>query len=289
MNPEEVLIIHNALSREATQMAAALVSRLGTRLPMRPAEGTDEPLSGPASLVVTVGGDGTILRAAQQAAPLGVPLLGVNLGRLGFLTEVEAADALDLVPRYLQQGFAWVQERSMLQVQVRAPGQESHPTVHALNDVVVGRGPTARLPRILVRVDSADLAIYSADAVIVASATGSTGYALSAGGPILYPTSSDMVLKAVAPHGDLAAAVIVPADALVELSVQPGVQGYLSADGYWDLELRDEHTVRVTKSPYTARFLRAGTPERFYETLLYRLHRGPALPAPLPQLSSEKR
>ena len=240
---------------------------------------------------MTVGGDGTILRAARLAAPLEIPLLGVNLGRLGFLTEVEGANALELVPRYLEPGFAWLQERSMLRVQVRAgdAGDEGeHLSFDALNDVVVGRGPASRLPRIHVRVDDVELATYSADAVIVASATGSTGYALSAGGPILYPSSTDMVLKAVAPHGDLAPAVLVPADASLDLTVDSRDHCLVTADGYWHQEISERHAVRVAGSPHRASFLRAGARARFYETLLYRLHRGPSPPPPLPLLSMEE-
>jgi NAD+ kinase len=286
MRSQDVLIIYNALSPTAMGVAEALAERLGTRLPPSPADTLSQEANqalASVSLVVTVGGDGTILRAVKLAAPLGVPLLGVNLGRLGFLTEVEGADALERVPRYLEEGFAWVQARTMLEVQACTPSQLPCPTAHLLNEVVVTRGPTARVPRIRVRVDGADLATYSGDAVIVASATGSTAYTLSAGGPILYPTSTDMLIKAVAPHGDLAAGVIVPGNASVELTIQTADPCFLNGDGYWSMEVGEEHVVRVTKSPLIARFLRAGPPERFYETLLYRLHRGPAAPASLSQ------
>ena len=288
MDPKNTLLVYNALIAEAKEMAEALALRLGTNWPLHPAEDVAVSLATTPSLLISIGGDGTILRAAQMAAPLGVPLLGVNLGRLGFLTEIEGRHALDLVPHYVEPGFAWVQERSMLQVQVWGPGWEGPKVAHALNEVVVGRGPIARLPSIRVRVNGADLATYSADAVIVASATGSTGYALSAGGPILYPTSTDMLLKAVAPHGDLAAPVVVPGDYVVELSVHSQVSSTVSADGHWAVELGEEHRVRVSRSPYVAHFLRAGTPERFYETLLYRLHRGPPLPDPLPMPTSQE-
>ena len=288
MDPKDALIIYNALSPAAVQLAEELAECLGASQRPRPADDAGASPARRPSVVVTVGGDGTILRAARLAAPLDVPLLGVNLGRLGFLTEVEAANALELVPRYLEPGFAWLQERSMLQAQVVVPGQDRPASVTALNDVVVGRGPTSRLPRIRVRVDGVDLATYSADAVIVASATGSTGYALSAGGPILHPSSSDMVLKAVAPHGDLAAAVLVPRDSVLELAVLSRGNSFVTADGYWHVELAEDQPVRVTSSPHKAHFLRAGTPARFYETLVYRLHRGPAPPAPLPLLAVEE-
>ena len=186
----DVLIVYNPRSDEARGLAEALASRLGTAHRIRSADEAGE-LASPVGLqaVVTVGGDGTILRAVQVAAPAGVPLLGVNMGRLGFMTEVEALDALERVPRYLEPGYAWVEERSMLEARVdpvTAAGSPWGP-VHALNDVVVGRGVPARLVHIRAVVDGVELATYRADAIIVATATGSTGYALSAGGPVLYP------------------------------------------------------------------------------------------------------
>ena len=283
-----VQLIYNPQSDEARGLADELARMLGTGRPALSAEAVTQPLADPPSLVVTVGGDGTILRASHIAAPINVPLLGVNLGRLGFLTEVEAADALEMVPHYLEPDFAWVQERGMIHVQVQMGSGGPPSSTHALNDVVVGRGALARLPRIHVWVNGAGLATYSADAVIVATATGSTGYALSAGGPILYPTSRDLLLKAVAPHGDLAAAVVVPEESVVELAVEAPAGASLTVDGYWHLELPSQHQVRVEKSPHIARFLRAGSQERFYETLLYRLHRGPTAPQDLPVPASQE-
>ena len=226
----------------------------------------------PAALI-TVGGDGTLLRAARMAAEADVPLLGVNLGRLGFLTEIEAADALELVPQYLEGGFTWIDERRMVQATTRASGENSGCDA-VLNDVVVGRGRIAHLARIGVAVNGVELTTYQADAVIVSTATGSTAYALAAGGPILYPASGDMVIVPVATHGDLDAPVVVPEDSAVELTIKSDHDAIMTADGFVDVPMGKGDTVTVSRSPYRARFLRAGSPDQFYETLVYRLRRG---------------
>lgn len=291
---KDALVIYNALSPEAAVLAGQLSELLDTNQPPCPADGAEVPLLSLPSIAITVGGDGTILRAARLAAPHGVPLLGVNLGHLGFLTEIEGSNALEIVPRYLEMGFTWIQERSMLRAEIidRDSGKplsdpERTGTVDALNDIVVSRAPMSRLAGIRVRVDDVQLATYSADAVIVASATGSTGYALSAGGPILYPGSSDMILKAVAPHGDLASAVLISNQSTIELSDDSDGHRLIIADGHWGRELSKGQAIRVSLSPHKAKFLRAGGASRFYETLLYRLHRRPSPPSPMSEHESE--
>ena len=264
------LILYNAGSTDANALAERLRELLGCERALRSTADGFVDIGSPApEVLVTVGGDGTLLRAASVAAQAAVPLLGVNLGRLGFLTEIEAADALDLVPRYLDGSIGNIYERHMLAVEA---GQAE--PVHALNDVVVGRAAAGHLARIGVRIDGAELTTYQADAVIVATATGSTAYALSAGGPILYPSSAEMVLAPVAAHGDLDAPVVVPSASTIELTVKSDYPAVMTADGFVDVPLSGGDTVRVTASSHRARFLRAGSEARFYETLVYRLRRG---------------
>ncbi len=224
-------------------------------------------------VLITVGGDGTLLRAARMAAPADVPLLGVNLGRLGFLTEIEAADALDFVPRYLAGEFVWMDERRMIQCVTRTAAGESEP-IHVLNDVVVGRGRIAHIVRIGVSINGVEMTTYQADGVIVSTATGSTAYSLAVGGPILYPASGDMVVVPVATHGDLDAPVVVPSGCSVELVVKSNHDALMTADGFVDMPMARGDSAVVAASPHRARFLRAGAPDTFYETLVYRLRRG---------------
>ncbi len=271
------LLLCHHLNPQARELGERLASLLGTTLPIHSTAG-EEPEAFPTpepSIVITVGGDGTILRAARLAGPRGVPLLGVNMGRLGFLTEVEAVDAEGLVPRYLSEdGFSWVERRQMVRALVSGPNRPQPLKFHALNEVVVGHGPASRLSRVHVRIDGVHLTTYAADSVIVASATGSTAYSLSAGGPILPPESTDMVLTAVAPHGDLSASVVVPAECVLELEAESDGTTIVAVDGFVDRVLEPGDRVAVSKSPYRADFLRTGPRASFYETLVYRLRRG---------------
>lgn len=224
--------------------------------------------------IVTVGGDGTILRVVRAVAPLGIPLAGVNLGRIGFMTEFEESEAYEGVPQLLA-GSGWTEERAMLQTEILGPdadkSQLSPDVYQALNDVVVGRAVVSRLVRVRAYVDGALLATYRADALIMSTATGSTGYNLAAGGPILPPSSQDIIIKPVAPHLSLDTAVIVPGTSVVELTTESASRCMVSIDGQIDLELVPDAKVRLRRSPYVARFLRARPPIHYYATLIQRL------------------
>jgi NAD+ kinase len=226
-------------------------------------------------LVITVGGDGTIIRAATVTAPNGIPILGVNMGRLGFMTELEADEALDSVPQYLE-GMARVEGRSMLRVQVARVGgtgeaKGANGVYHALNDAVVGRGATSRVVQVRATIDGAHLTDFRADAVIVSTATGSTGYNLAVGGPILAPQATDIILKSVAPHVGMAPALVLPGSSMVELVVDTDHQAMLSVDGFQDTELTAGDGVLVRQSHLKALFLRAYPATHYYETLTRRL------------------
>jgi NAD+ kinase len=281
------IILYNSASSDAKPLAEQLAVKLGSVHPLQSTEDGEVAL-GPSvpDVLITVGGDGTLLRAARLVAEAGVPLLGVNLGRLGFLTEIEAADALDQVPRYLSEDFGWVDQRHMVQVAVRTRSG-SHAPIHVLNDVVVGRGSTPHLMRVAIRLNGVELTTYQADAVIVSTATGSTAYGLSAGGPILYPHSTDVTVTPVAAHGDLDAPVVLPHDCVVELTVTSDDPAMMTADGFIGVEMGPGDSATVTASPHKARFIRAGSPDRFYETLVYRLRRGAVQAVTLARLIAE--
>ncbi|MQF69647.1 NAD(+)/NADH kinase [SAR202 cluster bacterium AD-804-J14_MRT_500m] len=225
-------------------------------------------------LLITVGGDGTILRAAQAAAPHRVPILGINLGRLGFMTELSAEEALMKLPSFLD-GGGWLEERSMVQVSVKysdgSNEKQESTEYHALNDIVLGRGAVARVIRVQAWIDGAYLTSYRADAIVICTATGSTGYNLSAGGPILEPQAVGMVLKPVAPHVGIATALVLPGSAMVELQIESEDPAIFSVDGFLDLPLKKGDGVKVKQSTLTSLFLRERTPEDFYASLTRRL------------------
>ena len=279
MKPVKVIgIIYNPRAPKAVSMGKDLLDALspGRRCWMESAanEEISNPLVEETDLIITVGGDGTILRSARLAVPHKIPILGINMGRLGFMTELRANEALDNLTAYLE-GKGWLEERSMLQVQVTSQGSSSkssnEPLYHALNDAVLGRGAVARLIRVKAWVDGVHLTSYRADAVVICTATGSTGYNLSAGGPILHPQAREMILKPVAPHVGLATAMVLSSSSTVELTVESDDSAILSVDGYQDQLLKRGEGIKIQRSPCKALFLRMGSPEEFYATLTRRL------------------
>ncbi|HZP25651.1 MAG TPA: NAD(+)/NADH kinase [Dehalococcoidia bacterium] len=216
-------------------------------------------------LLVCVGGDGTMLWAARTVCPEKVPILGVNMGRLGFLAELNPAEAHEKLPLVLD-GAGRIEERTMLQVEVNR-GQ----VYHALNDVIIGRSTVGKPVYIDASVDGERLAYYRADAVIVATATGSTAYSFSAGGPILYPESQELVLTPVAPHLVTGRSLVLDPDARIELTVATDHTAVFSADGQEDHHLSSGSRIAVKRSPYVTRFLRLSPPSHHYAQLAERL------------------
>jgi NAD+ kinase len=217
-------------------------------------------------LLICLGGDGTVLRAARTVVPHPVPILGVNMGRLGFLTEVRPGELLDRLGDVLE-GRCRIEERTMLQAQVPSSGA----THHALNDVIVGRASVGRPLYVETAVDGVRLAIHRCDAVIVATATGSTAYSLSAGGPILHPESPELLLTPVAPHLGSARPVVLPRDATIDLTVTADKEAVVSVDGQIDRPLASGDSVSVCRSAHTARFVRFSKPQDYYAVLAEKL------------------
>jgi NAD+ kinase len=216
-------------------------------------------------LLLTVGGDGTILRAVQAAVPGRTPITGINLGKLGFLTELDADEAPEKLPLLLA-GKGWTDERTMLQAELAAAGKEPR-TFHALNDIVVARGEIVRLIHVQVSIDGQSLTTCKTDGLIVATATGSTAYALAARGPVIYPHSHDMLLVPVAPHLSLPYPLVLPEEAVVSLRLETYHRAVLSIDGHINLALSSGDTVIVRRSPRVARFLRLRPRNEFYHLL----------------------
>lgn len=269
------IVFHGRLE-EARALAQRIAQAIGPEAWLAPTDALDSRASVMARsrLVITVGGDGTILRTSRLAAPCAVPIVGINMGRVGFMTELSPQEALERLPAYLD-GKGWVEERTMLEARVvssgHEPDEENLPTFHGLNDAVVARGTVSRLIRLVVQVDGEPLATYAADGLIVATATGSTGYALAVGGPILDPRLDCLLLKPLAAHLGLNTALVLPPDAKVDITVISEHPVVLSVDGFQDMMLGDGDTVRVARSPYRARFLRARPPSHFYRMLFQRL------------------
>jgi NAD+ kinase len=234
-------------------------------------------------LLIGLGGDGTVLRCAHLVLGRPTAILGVNLGRLGFLTELDASQVRGRLGEVLD-GAGRIEERTMLSAGV----SRTRDRFHGLNEVVVGRATLSRAIQLAVDVDGIRIADYRCDGVIVASATGSTAYALSVGGPILHPESPDMVIVPVAPHLAAQHAVVVSGDETVHITLEPRQHAVLSVDGEPDLELGEGDSVHVNRSEHRARFLRLKPRTDFYLRMAAQLgwHRPGGNATPLPALES---
>lgn len=220
-------------------------------------------------LFVVLGGDGSMLRAARMGAQHGVPMVGINLGRLGFLVEIHPDEWREVLPRILEGGYR-IEERMMLKAESRR-GDELLGQHDALNDVVVSRGSLARIVRLHTHIDGDHLTQYVADGLIVATATGSTAYALAAGGPILPPTLRNILLIPIAPHLSMERAIVLDQGATVDMRIVTDHQAILTVDGQFEFTLLDGDRVTVKASSHVARFVRLQPPSYFYRTLMERL------------------
>lgn len=206
-------------------------------------------------LVVTVGGDGTFLRGARVAAESDCPVLGVKVGRLGFLTEVEPKEALDLIRRALS-GEAVIEER--LAATARPAGGAEFAPQWGLNEIMVEKRARHRLVRLAVEVDGDYVTTFSADGVVVATPTGSTAYSFSARGPIVSPDVPCLVLTPVAAHMVFDRSFVLAADQQVVLEVVGDEPGLLSADGRESVELPVGSRALIEAAERPARLVRRG-------------------------------
>jgi NAD+ kinase len=217
--------------------------------------------------VLVLGGDGTIVHAARLCSCIDVPIVGINFGRVGFLTELEP-DEIDKELAYYLNGdpSVWVDKRSMLRAQIAQDGQSEE--FLALNDIVIARGKWPRVVQIRVWVDDYYYNTSYADGMILSTATGSTAYNMAVGGPLLHPQVQSSVLTPIAPHLASDRSLILPPEAKVKLQIFTGSQkGAFSADGQLNREISDGAVITVQKSPYITRFLRRRPPTHFYEII----------------------
>jgi NAD+ kinase len=260
-------------SVDASKMAAEKLTRSGHEATAISLDSRPVPAEvRRASIAIVFGGDGTVLRAARSLSPLGIPILGVNLGRLGFLTattfdQFDAALADVLAARFT------IEERALLDARVRRDGTELTRAL-ALNDVVVARGKEVRSIHIAVRVDGEPLIVYWADGLIVATATGSTAYGFSVGGPLILPASRTITMVPIAPHLSFGNAVVFDPDQVIELAVQdePAV---ISLDGQEEHDLKADDHITVRRAETVARFARTAHARPFLELLREKILKEP--------------
>jgi NAD+ kinase len=218
-------------------------------------------------LLCVLGGDGTFLRSASAIGESGVPALGINLGRIGFLAKVET-DGLERALDQVLAGDYTIEDRFRIEATIlRSSGQVAER--HAcLNEVVVARGRRVRMIRLEVEVSGSHLATYLADAVVVATPTGSTAYSFSAGGSILDPRLRNMIISPVASYLSPLHSVVAGEDHLVRLTLREAADpAIVSIDGQWDIELAEGDTVEVRALPRPLRLLEPAGATPFYDLL----------------------
>ena len=227
-------------------------------------------LAGTGALVV-LGGDGTFLRAARAAAGADVPILGVNLGKVGLLSKVEA-DGFEPVLEEIISGAYSIDERMTLRGAVLpAGGSKGSREVFALNDIVVARGALARVVRLDVSIGPSHLATFIADGLIVASPTGSTGYSFSAGGPILDPVSRNLVVTPIAGYLSAIRSIVVSPLQTVRTRVVDAHEALLSIDGYDDIPLNVGDVVEVAARDQPLRFVEPRSATPFWDLLRHKV------------------
>jgi len=220
-------------------------------------------------MIAVLGGDGTMLRGGCMAAQYKMPVIGVNLGRLGFLAEVQPNEWKGVFARILV-GDYWLEERTMLHVE-HYRGEDVLNTAEVLNEAVVSRGALARPIRLKTWADGDELTTYVCDGLIVSTATGSTAYALAAGGPILPPELKDILIIPIAPHLCIDRAIVLSHSSTLKILVRTEHQAIVSADGQLEVPVQDGDHVIVQKSDYVTRFVRVQEPTYFYRNLNSRM------------------
>lgn len=269
-------LLYNPLSKTslhiATELADTLLSLgLDVWCGTSPETCTDTETVAGLDLLVALGGDGTVLRAARLAIPYNIPILTVALGRLNFMAELDPDDMYAGIKTLLA-GGGWLEQRTLIQASLRRKG-ETQATFTALNEVVVSRGDISRIVTVDVLIDQLPLTTYHADGVLVATATGSTAYALSAGGPVVDPRSRALVLVPIAAHLTAVPAMVLHEDSVVTLTMRNCHHATLSVDGRENLPLYQGDQVHVCRSNQVCTFMRVHPPTQFYVSLIRRLRR----------------
>ena len=252
----------------------SVIDRAIAALKARGVEGWEAQRDGPmtaitsrlkdTALVVTLGGDGTFLAGGRLAAPKGIPVLGVNLGRLGFLTELEADQVENGLARFID-GKYRVEERTILQVTLHRGARTVAKSI-GLNEVVLDHSGEARMLRVEIDFGGQPVGVIDADGVMVSTATGSTAYALASGGPILEPTLRDLVLVPMNPFALTVRPIVFPPGQNISLSVVRG-PGEMRIDGRSGRAVETGDTVRCGSHPRRLKVVRFSPPEEFYRRL----------------------
>ncbi len=220
-------------------------------------------------LLIVLGGDGSLLRAARMAVQADVPIFGINMGRVGFLSEAQLDDWPVRLTRVLNNDY-WIEERLLIRAELEREG-EIVDQFTALNDLVIGRGQQARVVRFQLWVDGDMVTTYTADALIVSTPTGSTAYAMAAGGPLLPPQLQNFVVLPVAPHLTFNRSLVLHEEAEIVIDLDMDHEAYLTPDGQHGVSLQSGDKILIRKNDKRCKFARVESSGYFYRRLMGRL------------------
>lgn len=212
-----------------------------------------------AALVICLGGDGTLLSAAGRMREESVPVLGVNLGKIGFLTEIKPEEVFEELNAFFL-GSAAIEERLRLSCTVSSAKMKKERRVVALNDVVINREGLSRILHVEVQVSREKLTNFAGDGLIIATPTGSTAYSLSAGGAVIHPRLEAMIITPICPHASSLRPIVVGADEKITVRIRdagPSGKGILTVDGQENMEIDDSYTVEMTRAPSPLRLVKS--------------------------------
>ena len=268
-SPKRVGILANHIIPQAVELGELLKFNLDKKNSwwvknINDLQGISNNLDG-TDLIITIGGDGTILRAAHILSLKEIPILGINMGTVGFMCEIEASDCIEELPKYLN-GSLIVEKRMMLRAEINRNGKKVE--YDALNDIVLARGSKIRVIEISVRLNNTHLATYRGDGVVLSTATGSTGYSLSLGGPVVSPSSNLILLKPIGSHMSLHGGVVLDHNSKIDLTIRSENSATLSIDGFIDLPMSDFDKINVEVSKQRVKFLRHKSFEEDFWSLI---------------------
>lgn len=222
----------------------------------------------PMDLVIAIGGDGTLLRAVSLALQYDVPVLGINMGTVGFMTEIEGENAIEDLSFYLTQKVR-SEVRSLLEVRLNVDNEPK--TYKALNDIVIARGASVSMIETITEIDGIHLATYRGDGIVVSTATGSTGYSLALGGPVIDPKSNDFYIKPIATHMSQFGGVIVNSESTSKITISSRKDAQISIDGFIEHKISDGDKVSMKISDSKAKFLRKNPSNHYWSTITEKL------------------
>lgn len=226
---------------------------------------TEKELYKLCDIIIAIGGDGTMLSVSRNVMKYGVPILGINMGHLGFITEVETKDVFTALQKVIANDYN-IENRMMIEADIYEESKIVK-TLYSLNDICISKGALAKIITLGVYINNNYFDIYNADGLLVSTPTGSTAYSLSAGGPIVAPNANIMLITPICPHTLASRTMVVSNDDIVRVHISEECEkAYLTADGQKSLQLFGGDNVIIKKAPYCAKFVKVSNMS-FYDVL----------------------